>query len=471
MFFYNACFGQLISGKQLNNQRKLGFSDGGHYTLIHPQVAVTVAHGGLRKKIDCREPVSFYGKPYTILKKVEPADAKPEHNDLCLVFLDKPVMDWQGLPLVDYSREHDFRGAHLHMLSHNKRFLFKNNPVANPNGPLDLTEVSSFTSDMFYGQCFAGNQMVHDGMLRVSPSPNKEEPSLATPVGGDSGSPCYAELDHGRWGLVGVVSGVNDRDQASYTLLAPHIKWIEEQCRQEHIQINFETIPMPSRPSCAPASQDPAVREDLPLLFDPFLYVNAFLDLFELSQKITSAAQQSVEAKMREEIAKGSAIPKEDQESRIQRARNKAIADFAIDHYLNYGRQEGRGVIFLQGFDPQKYLDNNPDVLDHYALPKTEERLGKETKEKGPSNRTERRLSLYQYAIEHYLNQGRKEKRKIHNFSHENYLAQYTDITPARYQPKFSEELRAIDHYIHYGIRESRTYFKLDTTGSKMKRK
>ena len=139
---------------------------------------------------------------------------------------------------------------------------------------------------------------------------------------------------------------------------------------------------------------------------------------------------------------------------RLNRVPDEQINNWAISHYVNNGKKEGRVYIALDlpvGFTPDIYVALNPDLQD-YA-----NKHPAEIASVGGINK---------WAINHYIACGKNEKR-IFSIDPAIYVALNADLQD--YANKHPAEIAsvgginkwAINHYLTYGKNEKRT-FSLD---------
>ena len=116
---------------------------------------------------------------------------------------------------------------------------------------------------------------------------------------------------------------------------------------------------------------------------------------------------------------------------------------FALRHYIEHGRREGRPFPGGEHYDfsYEEYLARNPDVR---AACGTTDPHG-----------------MRRFALQHYINDGRREGRVYPRryFSHEGYFEAQPDVRDAcRATEPLGRRQFALQHYIENGIREGRTY-------------
>ncbi len=166
--------------------------------------------------------------------------------------------------------------------------------------------------------------------------------------------------------------------------------------------------------------------------------------------------------------------------------------DFAISHYENFGKSEGRSLTTFKASDYlAKYSDlsaafGNDETLalKHYIQSGYAEGRTDSSSDSGPSsgsssvtssNLTD--LEAYNYiasnndlisafgvdieaAKTHYENHGKVEGRNFNAFNATNYLAKYSDLSAAF----GNDEILALKHYIQSGYAEGRTDYPAGTS-------
>lgn len=223
--FYNISdCGEILSGIKVNTTHKLNIATNPtQETLIHPRVAITAVHGGIRTSIVTDEPIKFGDQEYRIIRKYEPADAIVGGKDFCLLFLDRNVEGAECRPLAMLGQGADARDFYVHTLSHNKKIQISGNARE------DNTE-----GVLTYGQPYC--RIDRDGWPSLSvsiPLVNPDDKDLSVPIGGDSGSSCFVSTQDGSLALAGIMSSIGDDGRnASYINIGKHKNQIEQMIQE-----------------------------------------------------------------------------------------------------------------------------------------------------------------------------------------------------------------------------------------------
>ena len=211
----------ILDGTQVNIDYNLGVEQSNcNMVLIAPRLAITVSHGGLRRRIDgLHEPVRFNGQDRFIVSKVETTTARVGDQDWTLCLLDRAV-DGPIVPLaMNFTPVDNFWG---HTLSHNPNIQLGNlsNKPLNPRRQLIYSQTYvnhleafdfSYDHDNVSGVITPvpnteGYQLVTENIIETSMPRDSKRKHAMVGNGGDSGSPLFIQLQDDRFALAGFVT-------------------------------------------------------------------------------------------------------------------------------------------------------------------------------------------------------------------------------------------------------------------------